>query len=148
MDCKYHAVPWARGGCDRGLADSVEGAIYLLATLPVPEAQRWVDAEAAVLEAKQPWPLDKFGANIVRTALLYARMKRHGAWLHPWRADVTWGAVEHDGDLIMSVQTEQPWQGRFAFDTVRHETALAFAKDYPRINYLPAHFHRPAQCAR
>lgn len=137
---QYHDVPWARGGYDRGLADSVEGAIYLLATLPVPEAQRWVDAEAAVLEAKQPWPLDKYGANIVRTALLYARMKTRGAWLHPWRADVAWGAVERDGELIVSVQAEQPWRGRLVCDTARYQSALGFAKDYPRINYLPAYF--------
>lgn len=139
-DPRYHAVPWARGGYDRGLADSVEGAIYLLATLPVPEAQRWVDAEAAVLEGKKPWPLDKYGANIVRTALLYARMKTCGTWVHPWRADVVWGAVERDGELIVSAQAEQPWQGRLVFDAARHATVLGFAKDYPRINCLPAYF--------
>jgi hypothetical protein len=138
-DPKYHAAPWAHGGFDRGLADSVEGAIYLLATLPVPEAERWVDAEAAVLDGKQ-WPLDKFGANIVRTALLYARVKTRGTWIRPWRADVSWGAVEHNGQLIVSVRAEKPWQGRLVCDTARHQTVLGFAKDYPRINYLPAYF--------
>lgn len=138
-DPQYHAAPWARGGYDRGLADSVEGAIYLLASRAVPEASRWVDTEMAVLDAK-PWPLDKFGANIVRTALLQARAKSRGTWIRPWRRDVSWGAVEADGELCVSVRTGAAWQGRLTFDPPRYQTVLGFARDYPRINYLPAYF--------
>lgn len=138
-DPKYHAAQWARGGFDRGLADSVEGAIYLLATRPVPEAERWVDSEAGVLDRLQ-WPLDKFGANIVRTALLYARTQTRGTWIHPWREDVTWGAAEQAGGLTVTVRADRAWRGRLTCDTARHRTIFGFTRDYPRINYLPAHF--------
>jgi hypothetical protein len=138
-DPKYHAAAWARGGFDRGLADSVEGAIYLLATRPVPEAERWVDRQAAVLDALE-WPLDKFGANIVRTALLFARTKTRGTWIHPWREDVAWGAVEQGGQLTVNVRAVRAWSGRLNCDTARHRTIFGFARDYPRINYLPEYF--------
>lgn len=135
----FHNAPWAHGGFDRGLADSMEGAIYLLASRDVPEGHRWLDAEAEVLNAKS-WPLDKFGANIVRTALQYAWTRARGTWVHPWREDVAWGAVERNGALWVSVCAEKAWSGRLVFDSARYRTVHGFKKDYPRINYLPALF--------
>jgi len=135
----FHNAPWAHGGFDRGLADSMEGAIYLLASRNVPEAHRWLDAEAEVLNAKS-WPLDKFGANIVRTALQYAWTRTRGTWVRPWRDDVAWGAVERGGALYVTVRAEKAWSGRLVFDSARYQTVLGFKQDYPRINYLPALF--------
>jgi len=138
-DPRFHNVPWAHGGWDRGLADSMEGAIYLLAARDVPAAQRWLDAQAEVLNARA-WPLDKYGANIVRTALQYAWTRARGTWVRPWRADVAWGATERDGALHVCVRADRPWSGRLLFDSPRYRETLGFHKDYPRINYLPALF--------
>jgi len=135
----FHNAPWAHGGFDRGLADSMEGAIYLLASRDVPEGRRWLDAEAEVLN-KKTWPLDKFGANIVRTALQYAWIRSRGTWVRPWREDMACGAVERDGALCVSVRADKAWSGRIVFDLPRYRTLLGFKKDYPRINYLPALF--------
>ncbi len=137
-DPQFHDYPW-EGTIIDGLADSMEGAIYMLAYRPVPEGQRWLDNEALVLDSRA-WPADKFGANAARTAVLYARTKTLGAWVRPWRDDVSWGAARTANGVVVSVRADRAWSGRVTFDRARHRDTLGFAEDYPRMNYLPEYF--------
>ncbi|HID77422.1 MAG TPA: hypothetical protein EYP56_15685 [Planctomycetaceae bacterium] len=85
--------PWEGRSVD-GLADSIEGAIYLLNRVPVPEARRWVDQKMAKPVVRSDEPLKaatlrgtmKPGSNGVRTVIMNALMfypRRGGPPLAP-----------------------------------------------------------------
>lgn len=146
-DPAFDDYPWQDTNID-GLADSVEGAIYLLAYRDVPEAERWLDAQVAHLAAR-PWGADKYGANSNRTALLYVRARTRGTWVWPARDDVAWGAAQARNSVVVSVRAEGAWEGRVTFDSPRYRDTLGFACDYPRMNYMPAYFVAdPMACYR
>jgi hypothetical protein len=139
----YTGHRWERGSAD-GYADSIEGAINLLNRLPVRSAAAWVDSEIRVMWSKQRadgviegWHGD---GNFARTSMMYALWKSQGLRLEPWRADVRLGAVQHQGELLISLTAEQPWSGRLVFDRPRHREFLHLPADYPRINQFPEWF--------
>ena len=73
----YESYPWEGKSID-GYADSIEGALYVLNRLPVPEGFAWVDREMAnhvtrssePLETANLWGTMKLESNGVRTVIL------------------------------------------------------------------------------
>lgn len=137
----YTGFDW--GGSD-GYADSLEGAINLLNREPIATAAAYVDREIRTMWAIQKpdgviegWHGD---GNFARTSLMYALWKTAGVTVQPWRADVRFGAVQAGDRLYLSLQADQPWQGRVVFDQPRHRTIMRLPLDYPRINQFPEWF--------
>lgn len=137
---RHRDANWEWGGMD-GYADTIEGALYLLAFLDEPESADWVDSEVGHLQAyARP---DGFvgstylDGNFIRTNILYARWKSAGARAVPWSPDLEVGAAR-DGDAWRIVVTaKQAWHGRVRFDSPRHREVMGFQHDYPRLNSWP-----------
>lgn len=131
------------GGAD-GAADTLEGAINLLARLPDAATSAWVDREMSrllglqrpdgVLEA---WYGD---GNSARTAWLWAMAKTAGVSVQPWRSDVSLGAERSDGTLRVVLRAEFAWRGTLRCDRARHREVLGLPFDYARINQWPEWF--------
>lgn len=125
-------------------ADSIEGALNLYNREPVEEAARWMDSEIHDMwKPQRPdgviegWHGD---GNSARTAIMYQFWKTQGLRIEPWREDIRLGAVLHDGKLLVSAASSEPWQGRIIFDKPRHKTVFGLPIDYPRINQFPEWF--------
>jgi hypothetical protein len=134
---KYRGAVWQGGQMD-GLADSIEGAQYLLPFLTVDGAERWIDEEMGTLLAYQK-PDGFVGStyldgNFVRTTLLYALFRTQGARLEPWRPGTRLGAVMSPQGLHVAITSAGPWSGRIFFDRVRHGEYLNLPFEYPRLN--------------
>jgi hypothetical protein len=135
---------WERGDMD-GYADSLEGAIYLLHYLDVPEAADWVDQQIGVFFGFQKDGGKDDGAvtdenidgNFVRTALLYGLWRTQGTRVDPWIPSVALGAAQDGGCLQVHLHADQPWSGRLLFDVPRHTQYLGLSVDYPRLNQWP-----------
>jgi hypothetical protein len=146
-DPRYHNINWGESTMD-GIADSAEGAIYLVNRLPVPEAIEWIDREVGkqITRCTEPvatgrlWKTYKLEANGVRTALQHAMMHTRGTIARPWRRDLTLGASASDGGLIIVMKSAQPWTGRLVIDRPRHRMEMGFSKDWPRMNSMPEWF--------
>ena len=137
---KYHLYPWEGTNID-GHADSIEGALYLLSVMPVPEGDRWADREVAdALLAKPIDGTSKFECNAIRTVTLYARSRTAGVHIPAWRRGLRLGAAPDGEGLVLVVSSTQKWDGRLVFDIPRHRLWLHFERDWPRINYLPEYF--------
>jgi hypothetical protein len=137
---KYRNYDWESGGMD-GYADSIEGALYLVAREPVPEALDWIESEMKVLLAYQQedgtierWYGD---GNWNRTLLLYALMKTQGCYLKDWAPGVELGAVREGDRLYVTVHAAGEWSGRLVLDFARHRRVLQLARDYVRLNEWP-----------
>jgi len=140
---KYKDYPWEGGGSD-GYADAIEGGLNLLNRIPIDSAFAWVDYSADVMLNKQRddgiiegWHGD---GNYARTALMYALWKTQGIRIKPWRADCSFGAVENDGELYVTLNCDWIWNGVLIFDIPRHREFLNLPADYPRINQFPEWF--------
>jgi hypothetical protein len=136
----YRDYGWEKHTVD-DLADSVEGAIYLVNREPVPEAMAWIDEQMKkVIAVQKPdgflerWYGD---GNWNRTLLLYALMKTQGARLEGWAPGVELGAVRQDDTLYLTVHSRRPWAGRVAFDFARHRRVLNYRVNYVRLNEWP-----------
>ena len=144
---KYKDYPWEGKSID-GFADSIEGAIYMLNRLPVPEGFAWVDREVAAnvaysdqpLETAELWGTMKLQANGVRTTIMHALMHTRGLLLRPWRQDLSLGAAETKAGLAVVMKAEKDYSGRLVFDTPRHRTYMNFKHDWPRMNTMPEWF--------
>jgi hypothetical protein len=131
---------WESGDMD-GYADSLEGAIYLLRYLDVPEAADWVDQQIGVFFGFQKddgtVTDENIDGNFIRTALLYGLWHTQGTRLDPWVPGVALGAAPDGGCLQVHLHAEQRWSGRLLFDTPRHQQHLGLTEDYPRLNQWP-----------
>jgi len=131
---------WEQGDMD-GYADSLEGAIYLLRYLDVPEAADWVDQQIGVFYGFQKddgaVTDENIDGNFVRTALLYGLWRTHRTRVDPWIPSVALGAAQDGGCLQVHLHADQPWSGRLLFDATRHEQYLGLSTDYPRLNQWP-----------
>ncbi len=144
---QYKDYPWEGKSID-GFADSIEGGIYVINRVPVPEALAWVDREMAanVTYADQPlataklWGTSKLQANGVRTVLIHALMHTQGLIARPWRQDLLLGASQTEDGLAVVIKADKPWSGRLVFDRPRHRLYLGFKHDWPRMNTLPEWF--------
>jgi len=135
--------PWEGDSAD-GYADSIESGINLLNRIPVESGFQWVEHEIQHLLAKQQddgviagWHGD---GNYTRTAIMYALWKTQGCRIEPWRADVSFGAVQQDGELYLTIHSRWPWKGKIIFDRPRHRDYFHLPVDYARLNQFPEWF--------
>lgn len=151
---QYRNYNWENLGAD-GYADAIEGALNLYNRIPDERAARWIDSEIKVMWSMQDsshrenalewknsgiiegWYGD---GNFARTTIMYNLWKSKGAWVHPWRKDVTLGAEMNGDRLYVVVSADEPWEGRIAFDQPRHKTNMNLPADWPRINQFPEWF--------
>ena len=137
---KYRNYDWERGSFD-GYADTIEGALYLAAREPVPEALDWIESEIRVMAAMQQpnghienW----YGeGNFNRTLLLYMLYKSQGCRPDRWVPGLRLGAVRQGERLYLSLEAPQGWSGRIQFDFARHRRVLNFDRNYVRLNEFP-----------
>ncbi len=140
----YQDYRW-EGSID-GIADSLEGALYLLNRVPVQQGFDWVEREARkhlvfLDQPDQLWGTMKLQSNAVRTAILYALWHTCGLTLHPWRSDLKLGARKTpNGSLAVFLQAERPYRGWLELDLPRHRLYMGFHHDWPRINTIPEWF--------
>ncbi len=143
----YTNYPWEGSSID-GFADSIEGAIYVLNRVPVPEGFAWVDREMANNVTRSGEPLDtaslwgtmKLESNGVRTVIMHALMHTRGLIARPWRRDLHLGAAPSGNGLAIVMEAEKGWSGRLIFDIPRHRVYMGFQYDWPRMNTLPEWF--------
>ena len=135
--------PWEGDSAD-GYADAIESGLNLLNRIPVESGFRWVEHETRHLLAKQGddgviagWHGD---GNYTRTALMFALWKTGGCRIEPWRADVSFGAVQKDGELYLTIHSRWPWEGKIIFDRPRHRDFFHLPIDYARLNQFPEWF--------
>ena len=151
---KYHNYNWENLGAD-GYADAIEGALNLLNRVPDERAAQWIDAEIRVMWSMQDsahrenarqwmgsgiiegWYGD---GNFARTTMMYNLWKSKGAYLQPWREDVTLGAEQVGDSLFVVVMAQSPWRGKIHFDRQRHSLQMKLPVDWPRINQFPEWF--------
>lgn len=141
---KYKGFPWGGGRSGRftyldELADSVEGGIYLINRVPLPEGKEWIEAEMQTLMSMD-YPVHKFGANSVRTTMQYAFMQTEGVYLREWLPDVRVGAVRNGKTLRVLVEADKNWSGKLCFDFPRYRELIGLPIDLPRINSFPEQF--------
>jgi hypothetical protein len=135
--------PWERDIAD-GYADSIESGINLLNRIPLESGFEWVEHETLYMLKKQEddgiiagWHGD---GNYARTAIMVALWKSQGCQIQPWRADVSMGSVEEDGDLYIAINSRWPWEGKLLFDRPRHREYFGIPTDYARLNQFPEWF--------
>ncbi|MDW8308846.1 MAG: alpha/beta hydrolase family protein [Verrucomicrobiales bacterium] len=140
---KYVGACWRDKGAD-GFADSIEGALNLFNREPIPSVAAWLDSQTRLMWDKQQpdgviegWHGD---GNFARTSLMVALWKTQGLTIEPWRADVRFGAVREGNRLFVTLESDQPWQGKLIFDRPRHKEHMRLPLDYPRINQFPEWF--------
>ncbi len=146
MKPQYKNYRW-EGSID-GSADSVEGGLYMMNRLPVPEGIAWADREVAANIVRFNDPLDTCGlwgtmklqSNGVRTCIMHALMHTRGTVARPWRRDLKLGAVDVDGGIAVLLKADEPYEGKIVFDIPRHRHYMGFTKDWPRMNTLPEWF--------
>ena len=144
---KYKNYRWEGNSID-GYADSIEGGIYILNRLAIPEGLAWVDREMATnvarsgepLETAKLWGTMKLESNGVRTTLIHALMHTRGLLARPWRQDLTLGASETTDGLVIVMKAEKDWSGKLVFDIPRHRIYIGFKRNWPRMNTLPEWF--------
>jgi hypothetical protein len=151
---KYMNYPWETGATGAinqsidGYADALEGAIYLLNRLPVPEGIEWVNREmarnvtqtGADLGTTTLWGTYKLESNGVRTVLMHALMQTRGIIARPWIAGLALGASETNDGLLVFLKSESDWSGKLVFDRPRHRLEMGFEFDWPRMNTMPEWF--------
>jgi len=144
---RYENFNWDHNSLDN-IADSVEGGLYLLNRVPVPEGLRWADREIArhLVDSSQPletarlWDTHKLDSNTIRTVLIHAMLHTRNTTLDPWRRDLKLGAAPLDGGLAVVIQASRSYRGKLVFDIPRHRLYLGFTKDWPRMNTVPEWF--------
>jgi len=144
---RYANFNWDHNSRDN-LADSVEGALYLLNRLPVPQGLQWADREIAtvLVDRSQPlaqtwlWDTHKLEANVVRTVLIHAMLHTRNLIARPWRQDLKLGAAPCNGGLAVILQAARAYTGTLQFDVPRHRLYLGFQQDWPRMNTVPEWF--------
>ncbi len=132
------------GGAD-GCADSLEGALNILARLPHAGASAWVDREIGILfDAQRPdgileaWYGD---GNSARTMWMWALSKTQGVSVQPWREDVALSVARAaDGGLQIALHADFAWSGTMSCDRPRHGDVMRMPLDYARINQWPEWF--------
>jgi hypothetical protein len=140
---KHTGYPW-EGDIADGYADSIESGLNLLNRIPVESGFEWIEHETRHMLAKQRddgivagWHGD---GNYARTAIMVALWKTQGCRVEPWRADVSIGALMDGNELLVSVQSHWPWEGRVIFDRQRHKENFNLPADYPRLNQFQEWF--------
>ncbi|MCF7837938.1 MAG: hypothetical protein K9N49_04840 [Candidatus Marinimicrobia bacterium] len=126
-------------------ADSIEGALYLLARVREPAGFEWADGEMArnVIFSQKPltetdlWGTSKFESNAVRTVIMHAMLHSGGVLARPWRQGMGLGAAIVGEQLALVISVAEDWEGQLAFDRPRHRLHMGFDHDWPRMNTVP-----------
>jgi hypothetical protein len=154
LDGKYRGFNWESLGQD-GDADAVEGALNLYNREPMASTAAWIDFQTRWMWSKQDAAhrpnMERWrGRGIVeggyadgnfnRTSIMYALWKTGGTHVHPWRADVVFGAVREGDALQISLRASSAWSGALRFDAPRHRTHMGMPRDWPRMNQFPEWF--------
>ena len=140
----YQNHPWEGNSID-GFADSVEGGIYIMNRLPVPEGLAWADREVATnivyaQDKDKLWGTMKLQSNGVRTAIMHALMHTRGLIARPWQQDLKLGASQTTDGVAVVMKAESEWSGKLVFDIPRHRIYMGFQHDWPRMNTMPEWF--------
>lgn len=155
MNAHYLDYDWESGSSD-GYADAIEGGLNLYNREPVSSLQDWLDASTQIMWSLQDsarrenaqayqgsgiiegWHGD---GNFARTTIMYCLWKTQGVYLQDWRDDLQLGAVQQEGQLLISLLADKAdYRGKLAFDHPRHQNHLNMPFDYPRINQFPEWF--------
>lgn len=135
-------MPW-QGHMDSE-ADTVESAIYVAAYRPAMRstALNWADQQIQMMYMHQRGngtaTNGYLDGNFIRTSLLYADARSGGWRAEPFRLDVRVGYAEDaNGNAVLSVASEEPYQGTLVHDGPRHQTILKLPWDWPRLNSWP-----------
>jgi hypothetical protein len=127
------------------IADSVEGALYLLYRVPTPEAFVWADREIATClvnhsDPKLLWGTHKLEANTVRTVLIHTMLHTRNTIARPWRQGLRLGAAPVGDGVCVYMASDEAYEGRLQFDVPRHRITMGFKEDWPRMNAVPEWF--------
>ncbi|SEI92798.1 hypothetical protein SAMN05192553_101887 [Cyclobacterium xiamenense] len=151
---QYAYYDWERGSSD-GYADAIESALNLYNREPLPETKAWIDSQTQHMWSLQDsayrpdteayrgngiiegWHGD---GNFARTTLMYCLWKTQGVTAEPWQPELYLGAVARDSGVLVSLLSEEAWEGKITFDRARHRHIFQLPLDYPRINQLPEWF--------
>ena len=141
---RYEKFNWDSGSRDN-VADSVEGALYLLYRFPTPEAFLWADREIATMlvdhsDPERLWGVHKLEANTVRTVLIHTMLHTRNTIARPWRQGLELGAAPCGDGICIFMRCDAPYEGRLQFDVPRHRLTMGFEKDWPRMNAVPEWF--------
>ncbi len=141
---RYEKFNWDSGSRDN-VADSVEGGLYLLYRLPVPETFLWADREIATLlvdhtDPERLWGVHKLEANTVRTVLIHTMLHTRNTIARPWQPGLELGAAPCDQGVCLFMRSEKAYEGRLEFDIPRHRITMGFEQDWPRMNCMPEWF--------
>ena len=129
---RYQQFNWDHGSRDN-VADSVEGGLYLLHRIPVPEAFVWADREIATLlvdhtDPDRLWETHKLEANTVRTVLIHTMLHTRNTIARPWRQGLQLGAAPCGDGICVLIKSDQPYEGRLQFDIPRHRLTMGFTR--------------------
>lgn len=133
----YRGYNWP-GDVD-GLADCLEGALYLINRIDVQLAWEWIDDEVQRLFKRQQ-PLGIITGvynadnSFARVAMMYGRAKTAGTFVEPWNRYIRWGAVQENNRLNLYMKSDLDWSGKLYFDAPRHATIMGMKKNYARLN--------------
>jgi hypothetical protein len=127
------------------IADSVEGALYLLRRIPVPQAFVWADREIATClvnhaDLNRLWGTHKLEANTVRTVLIHTMLHTRNTIARPWRQGLRLGAAPCGDGICVFMESNKVYEGRLQFDVPRHRITMGFQQDWPRMNAVPEWF--------
>ena len=141
---RYQKFNWDHGSRDN-VADSVEGGLYLLYRIPVPEAFLWADREIATLlvdhtDPARLWDVHKLEANTVRTVLIHTMLHTRNTIARPWVQGLQLGAAPYANGICVYMKSDQVYDGRLQFDVPRHRITMGFEQDWPRMNAVPEWF--------
>jgi hypothetical protein len=150
----YAYYDWERGSSD-GYADAIESALNLYNREPLPQTKTWIDSQIQHMWSLQDsayrpgteayrgngviegWHGD---GNFARTTLMYCLWKAQGVTVEPWRPELYLGAVANPSGVLVSLLSEEDWEGKIKFDRARHRYIFQLPLDYPRINQFPEWF--------
>ena len=141
---RYLKFDWDSRSRDN-IADSVEGGLYLLYRIPVPEAFLWADREIAtvLVDHTNPdrlWDTHKLEANTVRTVLIHTMLHTRNTIARPWQQGLQLGAAPCGNGICVVLKSDKPYEGRLQFDIPRHRLWMGFRQDWPRMNAVPEWF--------
>ena len=141
---RYREFNWDHGSRDN-VADSVEGGLYLLYRIPIPEAFLWADREIATFlvdhtDPERLWGVHKLEANTVRTVLIHTMLHTRNTIARPWQRGLQLGAAPCGKGICVFMRSDDAYDGRLQFDIPRHRITMGFRQDWPRMNAVPEWF--------
>jgi len=141
---KYAKTLWPRARSSDDWSDSYESMIVLWNRYPeVGDGFAWLDwATLQHIHRRQPaktfgpYTGGHFDGSTGRTLCIHMMMCSQGVRHVPVQPGLCVGAVQRDGELLLTVQSDAPYRGRLCFDGPRTEHRGARI-GWARINEMP-----------